>query len=73
MSINFIGPEEINRRKTISDNKNNTDALTFTKDGKPSSHGVARKQNSDRRDLLEIEAIKNQTDEQYYDELLKGD
>ena len=37
--MNPIGPEEINRRKTHSDIKNQTDDLTFSNRERGSSHG----------------------------------
>ena len=39
--INFIGQDEIKRRKTVSDAKNNTDAVTFTGSDLKSSRGAA--------------------------------
>lgn len=39
--MNSIGPEEINRRKTISDIKNDTDDLTVKKDGKFNANAQA--------------------------------
>ena len=70
MSINYIGAEEINRRKTISDNKSDTDELTFTNSNKQSSHGKAAKENRDRRDELSIAKLMRRTDE---DDLLEYD
>jgi len=70
MSINYIGEEEINRRKTISDNKNDTDELTFTNSNKQSSHGEAARENRDRRDELSIAKLMRRSD---IDDLLEYD
>jgi len=76
MSILVIGPEEINRRKTHSDIKNQTDDLTFSNRERGSSHGEAAKKVRDRKYVLEIRALMRRTEEsefnEIYDELLKG-
>ena len=70
MSINYIGAEEINRRKTVSDNKNDTEELTFTNSNKQSSHGEAARENRDRRDELSIAKLMRRSD---IDDLLEYD
>lgn len=70
MSILTIGPEEINRRKTASDLKNDTDDLTFENPNKPSSHGAAAKEVRDKIDVKHIEALERRSD---IDDLLEYD
>jgi len=70
MSINYIGAEEISRRKTISDKKNDTDDLTFFNSNKQSSHGEAAKENRDRREELSLIKLIRRTD---IDDLLEYD
>lgn len=70
MSILTIGPEEINRRKTASDLKNNTDDLTFNNPNKPSSHGAAAKEVRDKIELLKIKTLERRSD---IDDLLEYD
>ena len=73
--MNPIGPEEINRRKTHSDIKNQTDDLTFANREKGSSHGEAAKQVRARKDSLEIKALMRKTEQDdfndMYDDILK--
>ena len=71
MSINHIGPEEIGRRKTHSDIKNQTDDLTFSNKERGSSHGEAAKQVRARKDALEIKALETQTEKDYFYSLLE--
>ncbi len=68
---NHIGRDEIERRKIISDNKNDTDNLTFADSKTNSSHGEAAKAVRDRSDSLKIKHLESQTEEDYYNELLK--
>lgn len=70
--MNNIGEEAINRRKTISDFKGETDALTTSDNRLRSQHGTTYKEIRDTEDKLEIKHIEN-TDvesEAYYDDLL---
>jgi hypothetical protein len=60
--MNIIGKDEILRRKTVSDNKNNTNDLTFD-----SSNGNARaaayKSSREALDAKEIRELQEATDE----------
>ncbi len=62
MYTNNIGIEEIKRRKTASDNKNNTDDLTFDSSNN-NARAKAYKTNRERKDALEIDKLARQTDE----------
>ena len=57
MSINYIGAEEINRRKTVSDELNDTEELTFpNSEVKKKSNNKALKID-DRKHVLSIKAL----------------
>lgn len=71
VGCNAVGKEEIERRKTTSDFKNDTDNLTFADSKNRSSHGEAAREVRDRKDRLEIKALEVQTEYDYYNELLK--
>jgi len=60
--MNNIGKEEIMRRKTASDNKNNTEDLTFDSSNNNARADAYRK-NRDLTDRMEIQALSTQTDE----------
>jgi len=74
---NSITRHEIDRRKTISDIKNDTDRETFANSSKESSHGAAAREVRNRKDYFEIKVLEHQTDEDYfndmYNELLEGE
>lgn len=53
MTINHIGTEEIARRKSISDSKSNTDALTFESSNN-NARGAAYKRNREKLEAIEI-------------------
>ena len=54
---NFIGKEELARRKTHSDNKNDTDALTFENDKKNKKRCELAKSNKERMAALEMNRL----------------
>ena len=63
MSINTIGADEIARRKTVSDEKNNTDELTFAGNSFNARADAYRRS----RDLLDAKEIKDLEDGDLYD------
>lgn len=62
---NIIGKAEIARRKTVSDEINNTEALIFEDTAKLNSRAGAYRATRDLKDRLEIKALERQTDEDY--------
>lgn len=70
MSINTIGPEEIARRKSASDAKNNTDDLTFNNGGKQSSNRARDVRNL--KDECEMMRLCNSDDTSELEELFKS-
>ena len=68
MSINTIGPEEINRRRLKSDYINDTDDLSFPNKSN-GSRAAAYKATRDKLDEKEINRLCS--DENYYDDLMK--
>lgn len=62
MSILTVGPEEIQRRKTASDNKNNTADLTF-ESGNSNPRAAAYKNTRELLDDKEIEYLSASNDE----------
>lgn len=74
MSINDYRPTELaSQRKKVSDNKNNTEDLTFAGSDIRSSHGDAARDVRKYNDLKEIERIilSSVDGSDYYDELSK--
>lgn len=67
---NIIGKAEIARRKTVSDEINNTEALIFEDTAKFNSRAGAYRATRDLKDRLEIKALERQTDEDYWESLL---
>ena len=53
MTINTIGSDEIARRKTVSDEKNNTDELTFAGNSF-NARADAYRRSRNLKDLLEL-------------------
>lgn len=72
MTINGIGPTEIKRRKTVSDEINNTDDLTFENNRKRSSHGEAARKVRDKLDSIGIEKLCCQDDVSELEELFNS-
>jgi len=68
MTINHIGSEEIARRKTLSDYKNNTDDLTFDGASKRPRE-VAYRGVRELQDKFYMQSLYD--DNKYYEELLK--
>jgi len=70
MSINYIGQDEISRRKTASDIKNDTDSLTFADDKALNSRSRAYELVRDYNSNKEI--VSAGCNASYYDDLLEG-
>ena len=68
---NGISRAEIERRKTHSDKINNTDSLTFAESKNGNTRADAYRCSRGVKDKLEIKYLEQQTDEEYFNELLK--
>ena len=71
MCINHIGPEEISRRKTVSDQKNDTELESFANTRLSSSRGEAYRAVRDKEDDLELEFLEKMNEEDYFNDLFK--
>lgn len=67
---NTVGKAEIARRKTVSDEINNTEYLVFHDSATFNSRAGVYRATRDLKDWLEIRALEKQTDEDYLWELL---